>query len=81
VYNGTDPDKDQLGDVDQYRPFFFTAISEKVVSNPCESSINFTTGSCPAHLFYIQLKLRLSGFWRDRSRRNDEDCGEYDDIV
>ena len=35
VYNGTDPDNDSPGNVDLYSPLFFTAMSEKVVSNPC----------------------------------------------
>jgi hypothetical protein len=38
VYNGTDPDSDVGGTADAYNPLFFTALSEKVVSNPCECS-------------------------------------------
>ncbi|KIM83061.1 hypothetical protein PILCRDRAFT_819851 [Piloderma croceum F 1598] len=34
VYNGTDPDSDVSGESDTYNPLFFTALSERVVSNP-----------------------------------------------
>lgn len=36
VYNGTNPNKDVRNHTEVYNPLFFTAVSEKVVSNPCE---------------------------------------------
>lgn len=36
VYNGTDPNNDSSTNLAPYNPFFFTAVSKKVVSNPCE---------------------------------------------
>lgn len=40
VYNGTDPDDDSSSNSDPYTPYFFSAISENVVSNPCELILN-----------------------------------------
>jgi hypothetical protein len=36
VYNGTDPNKDGSANIAEYNPFFFTAIAEKKVDQPCE---------------------------------------------
>ena len=45
ISNGTDLGNDASGHTDQYSPFFYTAISENVVSRPCESSTGPTVGS------------------------------------
>jgi hypothetical protein len=34
VFNGTDPDDDSLSNLDEYDPFFFTAVKEGAVSEP-----------------------------------------------
>lgn len=39
VYNGTDPTKDSGNNTAPYNSIFRTAVSENVVSNPCELSI------------------------------------------
>lgn len=36
VFNGTDPDLDVGGKYDPYNPFFYTAVADKKVKNPCE---------------------------------------------
>lgn len=38
VYNGTNPDKDATNTSAPYNPFFFTAVSEGAVSEPCKYS-------------------------------------------
>ena len=39
VFTGTDPDKDSLKtNLENYNPFFFTAVKEKKVKNPCQSN-------------------------------------------
>lgn len=38
VYNGTNPDNDTAQD--PYNPVFWTAVAEKVVTNPCKFSLN-----------------------------------------
>ena len=37
VFNGTNPDNDTPAVRDRYNPFFWTAVAEKVVTNPCKS--------------------------------------------
>ena len=60
VYNGTDPDKDVRGQADQYSPLFFTAVSEKVISNPCKPLIKSTTCSCLVHLYISDFSVALN---------------------
>lgn len=62
VYNGTDPNDDVPGDTVPYNPFFFTAVSENVVSNPCA----FSVGSL-RHLYYRVLVLSQVIFLLDFS--------------
>jgi hypothetical protein len=57
VFNGTDPEKDVLGANEQYNPLFFTAFSEKVVSNPCGSSIKCYSLLASTHIFYYEISL------------------------
>lgn len=61
VYDGTDPNQDAPGQNTPYDPFFFTAFSENVVSNPCTfslSSIFSRTGTQPSDIYLLDFSLR-----------------------
>lgn len=47
VFNGTDPDDDSLSNLDEYDPFFFTAVKEGAVSEPL-ISVALNRGSVAA---------------------------------
>jgi hypothetical protein len=38
VFNGTNPDNDSDGNLEEYNPFFFTAVKEGKVSNPSKQT-------------------------------------------